>query len=60
MMIQGQVGGGGRGREGGGGGEAAKKEEAFKHAHSGLPLSLGRCLFSYEAGIANSRHLLYL
>ena len=33
---------------------AVEKEEAFEHAHSDLPLSLGRCLFSYEASIANS------
>ena len=25
-----------------------EKEEAFEHAHSGLPVSLGRSLFSYE------------
>ena len=39
---------------------AAEKEEAFEHAHSDLPVSLGRCLFSYEAGIANSCRTLHL
>ena len=37
-----------------------KKEEAFEHAHSGLSLSLERCLFSYETGITNSCRLLHL
>ena len=39
---------------------AAKKEEAFEHVHSGRLLLLGRCLFSYEAEIANSCRLLHL
>ena len=36
-----------------------RKEEAFEHAHIDPPVSLGRCLFSYEAGIANSRRVLH-
>ena len=37
-----------------------KKEDLFEHAHSDLPVSLGQCLFSYEAGIANIYHILHL
>ena len=36
------------------------KMEAFEYTHSGLPLPLERCLFSYETGIANSCCLVYL
>ena len=38
----------------------AEKVEALEHAHSGLPLLLGPCLFSFEAGKANSCHQLHL
>ena len=37
----------------------AEDEKAFKYVHSGLLLSLGRHLFLYEAGIANSYRLLH-